>query len=131
MIYTLTLNPAIDREYTVSGLQFDTVLRADKVQTDLGGKGFNVSRLLQSLGVSSTALGFVGGKAGELLQEGLHALGISTDFVWVTEETRTNVSLVMPSGEHYIKVNEPGPRIEADKLRGLFAKIESLAQPGD
>lgn len=28
MIYTVTLNPAVDRELTVPALEFDTVLRA-------------------------------------------------------------------------------------------------------
>ena len=50
MIYTLTLNPAIDREFTVNTVEFDTVLQAIESQVDFGGKGFNVSRLLKSMG---------------------------------------------------------------------------------
>ena len=46
MIYTVTLNPAIDRELKVGEIQFDSVLRASARQVDFGGKGFNVSRLL-------------------------------------------------------------------------------------
>ena len=55
MIYTLTLNPAVDRELTVPALEFDTVLRASAWQVDFGGKGFNVSRMLKSLGSDSVA----------------------------------------------------------------------------
>ena len=44
MIYTLTLNPALDRELTVPAFAFDQVLRANAVRVDYGGKGFNVSR---------------------------------------------------------------------------------------
>ena len=80
-IYTLTLNPAVDRELTVPDIEFDTVLRASAWRIDFGGKGFNVSRMLKSLGSPSTALGFAGGKSGELLKDGLEALGIGTDFV--------------------------------------------------
>ena len=50
MIYTLTLNPAVDRELTVPAIEYDTVLRAAHSQVDFGGKGFNVSRLLQRRG---------------------------------------------------------------------------------
>ena len=46
MIYTLTLNPALDREMTVPKIALDQVLRATSVRIDLGGKGFNVSRAL-------------------------------------------------------------------------------------
>ncbi|HEX7975131.1 MAG TPA: 1-phosphofructokinase [Anaerolineales bacterium] len=131
MIYTLTLNPAVDRELTVPAVEFDSVLRATKSQVDFGGKGFNVSRLLKGLDVDSTAVGFLGGKAGEILQDGLQALGVGTDFVWVAGETRTNVSIVTQSGGHYIKVNERGPAIEPAKQQELLDKISSLASPGD
>lgn len=131
MIYTLTLNPAIDRELTIGAFEFNTVLRATQARVDWGGKGFNVSRLLMGLGAPSTAMGFVGGQAGELLQEGLRALGLGTDFVWVADETRTNVSIVTPTGGRYLKVNETGPQIPPEKQQELLAKIETLASPGD
>jgi 1-phosphofructokinase family hexose kinase len=131
MIYTVTLNPAVDRELTVPAMEFDSVLRASEARVDFGGKGFNVSRLLRGLGATSTAVGFLGGRAGELLQDGLQGLGIGTDFVWVNGETRTNVSIVTDSHDHYIKVNEKGPRVEEDKQRELLEKIDSLATRGD
>ena len=131
MIYTLTLNPAVDRELTVPAMEFDSVLRASESRVDFGGKGFNVSRLLQGLGAVSTAVGFLGGRAGELLQDGLQSLGIGTDFVWVSGETRTNVSIVTQSHDHYIKVNEKGPLVDESKQRELLDKIDGLAKQGD
>ena len=131
MIYTLTLNPAVDRELTVSAMEFDSVLRATEARVDFGGKGFNVSRLLKGMEASSTAVGFLGGRAGELLQDGLKSLGIGTDFVWVPGETRTNVSIVTQSHDHYIKVNEKGPLVDEAKQQELLEKIDSLAGPGD
>ena len=131
MIYTLTLNPAVDRELTVPAMEFDSVLRASEARVDFGGKGFNVSRLLKGMNESSIAVGFLGGTAGELLQKGLQGLGIGTDFVWVSEETRTNVSIVTQSHDHYIKVNEKGPLVDELKQKELLEKIGSLAKPGD
>ncbi len=131
MIYTLTLNPAVDRELTVPAMEFDSVLRASESRVDFGGKGFNVSRLLKEMGSSSTAVGFLGGRAGELLQDGLQSLGVATDFVWVPEETRTNVSIVTQSHEHYIKVNEKGPLVDEAKQEELLEKIDLLAKRGD
>lgn len=131
MIYTLTLNPAVDRELTVPAIEFDTVLRASAWRVDFGGKGFNVSRMLNSLGTSSTALGFAGGKSGELLRDGLQSLGIATDFVWVAGETRTNVSIVPEAGGSYIKANEPGPTISAEEQDALLAKVHQLSKDGD
>lgn len=131
MIYTVTLNPAIDRELLVPQIEFDSVLRASDWQVDFGGKGFNISRLLVGFDTPSVALGFVGGNSGKLMKEGLQALKIKTDFVWVEGETRTNVSIRSESQETYIKVNEPGPTISTKDVENLLGKIHSLVAPGD
>lgn len=131
MIYTVTLNPAVDRELVVDKIVFDTVLRASKWRVDCGGKGFNVARMLQSLGTSSVALGFAAGKTGELLKDQLQSLGIETGFVWVRGETRTNISIVSADHDHYVKVNEPGPTISGEDLDKLMREVRELARPGD
>jgi 1-phosphofructokinase family hexose kinase len=131
MIYTLTPNPAVDRELTVPTMEFDSVLRATESRIDFGGKGFNVSRLLKGMDASSVAVGFLAGSAGELLQNGLRSLGIGTDFVWVEGETRTNVSIVTQSHDHYIKVNEKGPLVNFAKQQELLDKIDLLAKHGE
>ncbi len=131
MIYTLTLNPAIDRELTIAEFAYDQVIRANAVQIDFGGKGFNVSRALAALGMESIALGFVGGATGEVLTKGLAGLGIRSDFVQIAGETRTNTSVVTKDHDRYLKVNEAGPVISAVELEKMLAKIRALARPGD
>lgn len=131
MIFTVTLNPAVDRELTVDEIVFDTVLRASQWQVDCGGKGFNVARMLNSLGVSSIAIGFAAGKTGGLLDDKLKAIGIETDFVWVEGETRTNVSIISSENGKYVKVNEPGPTIKDKDIVLLKDKIRSRVKPGD
>lgn len=101
MIYTVTLNPAVDRELVVPDIAFNTVLRASEWRIDFGGKGFNVARMLKALGASSAALGFAGGNNGQLLRNGLESMGIETDFEWVPGETRINVSIVAADNEKY------------------------------
>ena len=131
MIFTVSLNPAVDREMTVDTISFDTVLRALDWQVDCGGKGFNVARMLKSLGISSMALGFAAGKSGEMLADKLKALGIETDFIWVEGETRTNVSIVSAENGQYVKVNEPGPTITETDLGLLAKKIGERVEAGD
>ena len=131
MIYTVTLNPAVDKELVVPAIELDTVLRSREVRTDYGGKGFNVSRMLIALGSRSVALGFAGGRNGELLRDGLESLGIDSDFVWVDDETRTNISIVTETPGPYVKVNEPGPAISTAAYETLLNKVKKLAQRGD
>lgn len=131
MIYTLTFNPALDREMTVPEIALDQVLRTSSIRYDLGGKGFNVSRALLALGSESIALGFVAGVIGDLLASGLSGLGIQTDFIRVSGETRVNLSVVTESHEHYFKVNEPGPTLTSVDSLAMLEKIKTLTQPGD
>lgn len=131
MIYTVTLNPAIDREYSVPELSFNDVLRASATRNDPGGKGFNVSRMLAVLGSPNTALAFAAGKSGEWLEWNLNDSGVATDFIWVGGETRTNTTVVSSSGENHLKVNEAGPQISEQAQSNMLNHIESLAQAGD
>ncbi len=131
MIYTLTLNPAVDREYRVSSLEFNSVSRVIESRMDYGGKGFNVSRLLKGMNVSSTAIGFLGGSTGRLLENGLNSLDIATEFIWVPGETRSNISIVTESHDHYVKVNEKGPLVNEAKQQELLDKVCSLTKEGD
>ncbi|UCD38652.1 MAG: 1-phosphofructokinase [Fidelibacterota bacterium] len=131
MIYTLTLNPALDRELTVPELAFEKPLRATDFRVDCGGKGFNVSRALAALGEKNVALGFSGGKTGERLEAELESLGVTRDMVRIAGETRVNVSIVTEDHAHYIKANEPGPTITAEEQAALLQKIRTLARAGD
>jgi 1-phosphofructokinase family hexose kinase len=131
MIYTLTPNPSIDRSLTIPEIRFNSVLRSETVRLDWGGKGFNVSRALVQFGIESTAMAWVGGGTGKMLADGLQRMGISTDFVWVDEETRTNTMVIEEEGDWHIKVNEPGPSISPEDVEQLMQKAEGYAKKGD
>ncbi len=131
MIFTLTPNPSIDHSLTIPQIRFNSVLRSQNVRLDLGGKGFNVSRSLLQFGVDSMAIAWVGGGSGKMLADGLQSLGIQTDFVWVEEDTRSNIRIDEEEGDWYIKVNEPGPPITEDDIEQLFKKVEGYAKKGD
>ena len=131
MIYTITLNPALDRELTVPEITLDQVLRAQSTRLDYGGKGFNVSRALLALGEESIALGFIGGGVGEKLHAGLASLGIRSDFNHISGETRTNLSVIAEDHAHYVKVNESGPLVTKIEAAALLDKISALVKPGD
>ncbi|MCK4355917.1 hypothetical protein KAW44_02405, partial [Candidatus Bipolaricaulota bacterium] len=98
MIITVTLNPAIDKMYWVDRLKMGRVTqeefltRAIRSDTSAGGKGINISILLARLGVENVAMGFVGGHTGHVVVRDLRDEGVTTNFVWVNGETRTNVT---------------------------------------
>jgi 1-phosphofructokinase family hexose kinase len=131
MIVTVTPNPVLDRTLTVLRIVFNEVVRATASRLDWGGKGFNVSRALQALGVESVAMGFVGGATGQMLERGLRDLGIATDFVHIAGETRTNIVVTDVGAEQYVKVNEAGPTVQAQELAAFFDQTRERVRPGD
>ncbi len=62
MIYTVTLNPALDKTVEIPGMALDTVNRITEMRTDPGGKGINVSKVIAKLGGDSRAVGILGGE---------------------------------------------------------------------
>jgi 1-phosphofructokinase family hexose kinase len=87
--------------------------------------------MITALGSQCAALGFIGGHTGQVLREGLEGIGIPTDFVRVSEETRTNISIVNDKDSTYYKVNEAGPRVSEPEVEELLCKVEGLVQPDD
>ena len=61
MIYTVTLNPALDYVMQLPSLLPGDTNRAEGEELQVGGKGINVSLVLAQLGLESTALGFLAG----------------------------------------------------------------------
>ena len=122
MIYTLTLNPAVDYVVRLPELREGETNRASSASIRFGGKGINVSLVLRELGVESTALGFIGGFTGIALADHLAALGIPSDFISLPDGmTRINIKLNTAANE--TEINAPGPRIPSDALQALSEKL--------
>lgn len=124
MIYTVTLNPSIDFIVRLDHLELGSVNRMTSDDKFAGGKGINVSRILQRLDVDNTATGFIGGFTGRFVEDGLTAEGIKTSFVQVSEDTRINVKI--KAGEE-TEINGAGPKISDEKLEELKAILAGLS----
>ena len=131
MIYTVTLNPALDyvlRLPTVAyGETFGETNRAETASLHFGGKGINVSCILRELGVESHALGFSAGFTGDALEAYLAERDIPCRLIRLPDGlTRINVKLKTADGE--TEINAAGPRIPAEALEGLMAELDTLAE---
>jgi 1-phosphofructokinase family hexose kinase len=131
MIYTVTLNPSLDRTLSVPEMTFNEVLRSTSTRLDISGKGLNVSLALKELGCANTAVGYLGGATGIYLEQGLRAAGIPCDFIPISGETRSNVMIIEESTQRYVKANEAGPAISSIERQALIDRLTRLAVPGD
>lgn len=127
MIYTVTLNPSLDYVVDMYGeLKVGETNRACGEHILPGGKGINVSIMLENLGVSSVALGFVAGFTGEEIVNRISMLGCKTDFIRLSEGmSRINVKL---KGQKETEINASGPCISENKVEELMEKLEELKE---
>ncbi|ADX24373.1 tagatose-6-phosphate kinase [Streptococcus dysgalactiae subsp. equisimilis] len=123
MIYTVTLNPSIDFIVRIDQLNLGSVNRMVSDDKFAGGKGINVSRVLQRLGVENTATGFLGGFTGHFIEDSLKNEGIETAFVKVDQDTRINVKI---KSQEETEINGQGPMISQEQLEALKAKLSQL-----
>lgn len=129
MIYTITLNPALDRTLWIKKIKPDDSNRIEREERFAGGKGIDVSRVLTELGVTNKALGFVGGFDGEELEGRLLNEGINCDFIRISGETRTNLVVNdMKTGNQTI-FSARGPEVKPYELMQMIHKVEKLENP--
>lgn len=128
MIYTVTFNPAVDYIVHSEELRVGFVNRSKREEIYFGGKGINVSMVLQELGMKSKALGFVAGFTGEAIEKGVQAAGIETDFVHL-EQGNSRINVKIKSGSE-TDLNGQGPEIPKEAVEAFFEKLKAV-QDGD
>ena len=126
MIYTVTFNPSLDYIVSVDDFQLGKTNRTVTEQILLGGKGLNVSTVLQNLGIENTALGFVAGFTGEEMKRMAEKVGFHYDFITVKHGfSRINVKMKDFDGT---EINGMGPHIEMEDLAILMKKLKKLKE---
>ncbi len=131
MILTVTVNPAIDKNYMIPGFAITGIHRVQAMSAVAAGKGLNVSRVLRTLGVPTLATGFAGGFTGKQIEASLRQQEVGYDFVRVRAESRSNILIVDDNGGTHTEVKEPGPRIPGEAWKRLRKKIIRLAPTCD
>jgi 1-phosphofructokinase len=129
MIYTITLNPALDRTIWIDRIRDDVSNRILDECSYAGGKSIDVSKVLKNFGMDNIALGFVGGFAGRELEGRLLNEGIQSDFIRVAGETRTNIILHEKETGRQLAFNARGPQIRPSEIMQLVEQIEKLPCP--
>ena len=96
MIYTVTLNPTIDRSMTVPRFAVGGTFKADECTRQAAGKGINVARVASTLEEPVVALGLVGWQDEAFFAETLAGTGIESRLVPVPGPTRISVTVLDP-----------------------------------
>ncbi len=126
MIYTVSFNPSLDYILDVPAFKTGRVNRTMNENILPGGKGINVSIVLNNLGMENKALGFTAGFTGDALKRLLEERGVNTDFIQLKHGmTRINVKL---RAKEETEINGQGPLIKEHHISDLHEKLGYLVQ---
>ena len=124
MIYTITFNPALDYIMVVPSCRNGEVNRTESEKIMAGGKGINVSIVLNNMGVENTALGFISGFTGGAIENILADMNCKTDFIKLDNGfSRINVKI---KSDTETEINGQGPDISDGAVKKLYEKLDSL-----
>ena len=124
MYYTITLNPAIDMLTKVENFELGKLNRTGESDYVIGGKGINISLLLNNIGKESKALGFIAGFTGNFIKEELKKKGIKSNFVETRGFTRINIKLTT---EQETEINSQSSKVAKENIKEFFDTLEELS----
>lgn len=126
MILTVTLNPLLEKRLIFNSISLGEVNRTNKELFTAGGKGINVSRQLNQLGMHNQAFTFLGGSNGKLLRHCLTEDKIDFSVVSTKSETRMGEVIVEETGKRistFIGKNSLITKEEADDFKSKLGKM--------
>lgn len=126
MIYTVTFNPSLDYIVSVRNFEEGSVNRASDEMILPGGKGINVSIVLNNLGMESHLLGFIAGFTGKEIERMVSNDGCISEFIKVDNGfSRINVKM---RSEKESEINGIGPAISNSEMTQLLDKLAKLKE---
>ncbi|OON92531.1 MAG: 1-phosphofructokinase [Epulopiscium sp. Nele67-Bin001] len=129
MIITITLNPSLDYIVEMDKFELGAVNRSTCEHVLPGGKGINVSIILNRLHIPTKALGFTAGFIGHDIEQLLAKYHVASDFIKV-EEGLSRINVKLRGRIKETEINGNGPVIKSTDLSKLEEKLRWL-QSGD
>ena len=131
MITTVTLNPAIDKTIILDNVDLGQVHRIKKVIETVGGKGINVSKVLNFFNADSVAFGVFGRDNLEFFLHYLNNNGIKHSYIEVDGTTRTNVKMIETKHQRTTDLNEPGIELTKYDVDKITTQIVDISKTSD
>ncbi len=113
-ILVLCANPALDEEWEVDGVRPEEKNRVLRRRRWAGGKGVNVARWLQYLGLPARLVVLAGGEPGTTVVRLLREEGLRVRCIPVRGTTRINLLVTDLQGRQW-RFNQDGPRVSAEE----------------
>lgn len=123
MVVTITLNPSFDKSVVVNGFNIGAVNKISEMRIDAGGKGVNVSKVLNVLGCQNVATGISGRNNFQDYSALLDAIHVNHDFVLTDGNIRTNIKINDPITCTTTDINQVGNAISVKEMLQLKTRL--------
>lgn len=130
MIITITLNSCIDRSLLVSDFQVGKTFLAEDVKLCAAGKGINVSRVLDCMGLASKALVVTGKDTASFFESSFEGSLISPHIISHSGITRINTTIVSPKAKE-THIREAGTALPSSTWQEVADFLENSVHEGD
>ena len=125
MIYTCTTNPSLDYYITLQELKMGINNRTDMEMFEAGGKGVNVSIVLNNFHIQSNCLGFLGGFTKDYYLSFINNFpNIQPLFTTIKENTRINIKLM--DSKYETGLNAIGPHISDEEFNKFKSRLFNI-----
>lgn len=128
MITTVTLNPAIDREYFVknhSPGDNNYIYNNEHLKVTPGGKGLIAAINLKKIGYQDVQnMGFVGGRQGLFFEKMVQEYKVTTNYVFTENEIRNNVKIVADDPVTYTQFNDYTYRVTEKEVEEFIKRFK-------
>lgn len=131
MILTITANSSIDKVIFVDEIIPAGTMRTNRAVNSLGGKGFDSSNVLHTLGADTFAVGSLAGENGRILADMLEQRGIPYEAVWSQGETRISYVIVETKHHRQTHITVGSYEVTPHERDALLAACARHLRPGD
>lgn len=125
-IITLTMNPSVDVAWEVDEMVPVRKMRSSPGQSDPGGGGINVARVITILGGATKAIYLAGGASGDYLDELLEARGLNRQWIRVAGRTRVAAMIFERETSQEYRVVPPGPDVSEAEWTSVLELADSV-----
>jgi len=128
MVLTVTLNPLLENRLYYDSIQLGASNRSKRQTFKAGGKGINVSRQLNHLGIQNIALTFLGGNNGKILRRILAEEKINFSAFSTKSETRSATITIETDPQRLTTFFKPNNPITEKEVNEFKSKLEKMMQ---
>jgi 1-phosphofructokinase family hexose kinase len=126
LIYTITLNPALDISCSVDQVIPDEKSYVSDEIHHPGGNGINAAIIIHRLGGEVIATGFLGGAYGEEIKKLLNQERLEHNFLPISGNTRMNLTISNRKTHKQMRLCFQGPRIKSSEFKEICFFLDKI-----